>query len=248
VRNSQLWKPTKFTKSESDWVPSTNPAHLSAASNVTAERAITAYEAAIRSHASGHLLDLGCGKTPLYGIYRDFSTSVTTTDWPSSPHDSLHVDIYADLNQPLPFLDGSFDTVLSTSVLEHIWRHDILWSEMSRLLSHGGKLILATPFMYWLHEEPHDYLRWTRYALARACHENRLEVEHLHHFGSALDTLGDIFIKMASRNATAGKLARAIIAPVLRTRWARSYASSRNERLPLGYVLVARKGRMEKAF
>ena len=73
------------------------------------------------------------------------------------------MDEFVHLNGPLPFPDGSFDTFISTDVLEHIREPVIAWSEMAWVLRPGGKLIVSVPFPYSLHEEPHDYHRHTRY-------------------------------------------------------------------------------------
>ncbi|HUY39794.1 MAG TPA: glycosyltransferase [Candidatus Binataceae bacterium] len=45
----------------------------------------------------------------------------------------------------LPFRDSSFDCVISSQVIEHIPFDEVLFSEMRRVLTPGGKLILGTP-------------------------------------------------------------------------------------------------------
>ncbi len=45
----------------------------------------------------------------------------------------------------LPFLDSSFDCVISSQVIEHIPYDEVLFAEMWRVLKPGGKLILGTP-------------------------------------------------------------------------------------------------------
>lgn len=67
----------------------------------------------------------------------------------------------ADLNQPLPFADASFDNIVSLNTLEHI-REDVqLLREMLRVLKPGGKVIFTVPFLYRMHGSPHDYHRHT---------------------------------------------------------------------------------------
>lgn len=46
---------------------------------------------------------------------------------------------------PLPFADGSFDTVISFQVIEHVRRDRELVAEIRRVLRPGGRLIISTP-------------------------------------------------------------------------------------------------------
>ncbi|MGC2700891.1 MAG: class I SAM-dependent methyltransferase, partial [Candidatus Acidiferrales bacterium] len=65
----------------------------------------------------------------------------------------------------LPFMDGSYDTVLVTQVIEHVADHRSLLREAFRVLKSGGIMILSGP-MYWpLHEEPYDFFRFTEHGL-----------------------------------------------------------------------------------
>ena len=72
----------------------------------------------------------------------------------------------------LPFRDASVDTVLSTEVLEHVPRPELLVREMARVVKPGGKLLITVPFIQPLHELPSDYFRFTPSSL-RAFAEER---------------------------------------------------------------------------
>ena len=50
-----------------------------------------------------------------------------------------------DPDAPLPFADGSFDTVLSFQVIEHVPDPARYLSDIRRVLVPGGRLVLATP-------------------------------------------------------------------------------------------------------
>jgi SAM-dependent methyltransferase len=50
----------------------------------------------------------------------------------------------------LPFLDQSFDCLVSQEVIEHLPYDEVIFSEMRRVLKPGGRLILGTP----------DYDKW----------------------------------------------------------------------------------------
>ena len=238
MKHAELWQPSKFDFRGGDWRASLNSRELSPVSRVSATLALNAYKVAITTYAKGHLADLGCGKVPLYGLYKDLTTQTTCIDWPSSLHESPHIDVFADLNQPIGVPDNAFDTILSSSVLEHIWRHDVFWDEIVRILRPGGHVILDAPFVYMLHEEPHDYFRWTRHALEAACNERGLEIVSLEPYGDGLDVIADLLVRSigAISRPLAGAVGRAV-AWVLARR-----SKRRSDPLPLGYMLVARSG------
>ena len=61
----------------------------------------------------------------------------------------------------LPFADASFDTVLLLEVLEHVADARGVLAEISRVLKPGAVLLISVPFLYPIHDAPHDYLRFT---------------------------------------------------------------------------------------
>jgi 2-polyprenyl-3-methyl-5-hydroxy-6-metoxy-1,4-benzoquinol methylase len=195
MKNAHAWKPTKFTKFNGEWRSSSS---VSSAGKLITNLAGRAYDEALTRFARGRLIDLGCGAVPLYGVYRELVSDVVCVDWPGSAHDVSYADQFVDLNSATPYENEAFDTILSTDVLEHIWNHATFWAEIARILRPGGTLILGTPFFYWLHEEPHDYFRWTAFALKRACAEVGLTVIKLVPYGGALDILADVMLKTSA--------------------------------------------------
>jgi len=65
----------------------------------------------------------------------------------------------------IPFPDGSFDSIISTQVFEHIENPEQATREAKRVLKSGGNILITVPQWNELHEEPHDYWRYTRYGL-----------------------------------------------------------------------------------
>ena len=94
----------------------------------------------------------------------NYADSYTGVDWGSSLHE-LKADILADLNEPLPIENEVADTIISLSVMEHLREPQMLLNEAHRILKAGGTIILQVPFMWWVHEAPYDYFRYTRYGL-----------------------------------------------------------------------------------
>jgi SAM-dependent methyltransferase len=66
----------------------------------------------------------------------------------------------------LPIKDRSVDIVFATQVIEHVKYPNIMVQECKRVLRSQGYLILTGPFYWPLHEEPHDFFRFTKYGFA----------------------------------------------------------------------------------
>jgi SAM-dependent methyltransferase len=94
----------------------------------------------------------------------NFADKYTGVDWGSTLHE-LKADILADLNEPLPIDSEVADTVISISVMEHLREPQLFLNEANRILKPGAAIILQVPFMWWVHEAPYDYYRYTRYGL-----------------------------------------------------------------------------------
>jgi SAM-dependent methyltransferase len=238
MRNADRWEPTRFVPDGAGWRVSRDRNRVGVGSRHIARRFIRHVAPVLQRHCRGRLLDLGCGLVPYYGIYRDGVASCVCVDWPLTGHESAHLDVHADLNVALPLRDDAFDTVLLTDVIEHIARPAELVAEIARVLAPGGTLVLTTPFLYWLHEKPHDYFRLTEFALRRLCDDAGLEVVSLETYGGAADVVIDIVAKHLAFSgllaATATGLLRALAFPF------RGLARRTERNFPLGYCLVAR--------
>jgi SAM-dependent methyltransferase len=166
--------------------------------------------------ARGRLLDVGCGQRPY--------------EWMFAPHVSEYIgieheatfgstaaskstrapDLYYD-GVRLPFEDKTFDTVLNVQVLEHTPEPGRLVSEMGRVLKDDGLLILTAPFDFRLHEEPHDFFRYTPHGLKSLCEKAGLEVFEVEHLGSLWSILAHKLNQyLAFRVARIGALAQAM--------------------------------------
>lgn len=81
------------------------------------------------------------------------------------------------------------------SVLEHLHNPRALFSSAHRLLRRGGKLIIGIPFLYWIHEEPHDFHRYTRFALEKMTSDTGLVIISVVRYAGAPEVLADILTK-----------------------------------------------------
>ena len=122
-----------------------------------------AQQAAQETPRGSSVLDAGAGSAPYRELFGH--CDYVAVDWPGSPHlDQGNVDILASL-EALPLPDASFDAVLSTQVLEHVPEPATVLRELRRVLVPEGTLWLTVPFVWELHEEPHDYFRFTVHGL-----------------------------------------------------------------------------------
>jgi SAM-dependent methyltransferase len=241
MKNASTWEPSKFIFSakKGSWV--FNPAHVSPGSWYLVGLYVEAYEQTIQQYARGHLLDLGCGMVPFYGLYRDQVTDNTCIDWENSLHANPYLDVVADLNHPFPLSDNQYDVVLCTDVLEHIANPFAFMAETARVLAPNGHLLLTVPFFYWLHETPFDYYRYTEFALRKMCADNSLEVLSIQAYGGYLDVLLDLINKGIASQKWAIKLLLSLAKGFKKTGIYRRVRAKSEAKFPLGYVVVARK-------
>ena len=109
-----------------------------------------------RKYISGKALDLGAGSAKYREIIKEKATEYITLDMMPGPN----IDVVSDVLN-MPFSDETFDTVISTQVLEHVEKPWIMVKEIRRVLKKGGACILTAPFITPYHADPKDYFRYT---------------------------------------------------------------------------------------
>ena len=94
----------------------------------------------------------------------------------------------------LPFRERTFDTIVSTQVLEHVRQPEIVIPEMARILKPDGVLIISAPMTWPLHEEPHDYYRYTLHGLRQLLQEADFEILDEIPRGNNWTTMAQMFL------------------------------------------------------
>ena len=119
---------------------------------------------------SGEILDVGCGKMP-YKKYILENSKVTE-------YIGLDIDdalVYDKKIKPdytwdgirMPFENDTFECAIGTEVLEHCPNPEIILKEIYRVLKPSGVFLFTVPFLWNLHEVPHDEYRFTPFSLER---------------------------------------------------------------------------------
>jgi len=114
---------------------------------------------------SGKILDFGCGSKPYEHLFVNATEYIGIDYEIEGRTENLDkIDFFYD-GKHIPFEDNTFDSILCTEVLEHVFNIDELLSEFHRVLKPNGKAIITTPFMWEEHEMPHDFARYTSVAV-----------------------------------------------------------------------------------
>ncbi len=125
----------------------------------------------IQDTIHGDTLDLGAGSGKYREIIAARASSYKAMDGDPGPNIDVVGDVHA-----LPFAAASFDTIVSTQVMEHVkepWR---MVEEIARVLRPGGVCIVTAPFMLQFHADPSDYYRYSTEGARHLCARAGLEV------------------------------------------------------------------------
>lgn len=119
---------------------------------------------------NGNLLDIGCGKMPYRSYILENSVVVTYTGLDIETAIAYDEDVKPNFTWDgitMPFKDASFDCAFGTEVLEHCPEPEVVLKEVFRVLKPGGVFFFTVPFLWNLHEVPHDEYRYTPFSLER---------------------------------------------------------------------------------
>jgi SAM-dependent methyltransferase len=191
--------------------------------------------------AGGVMLDIGCGQKPYEYLFNGhvahyFGVDIDLTN-------NKRLDVCAD-SLCLPVKSGSIDTVISNQTIEHVKDPETFFLELARVLRGGGRLILTAPQLWCLHEKPHDYYRFTRYALELLCTRHGLEVLLLRERYGWFAAVGQMIALKFYLESSSSRIRRNLVRPLYGCVQSLFYLLDRifsNPDLTLGYILVAQK-------
>lgn len=185
------------------------------------------------------VIDLGCGEQPYRALLGGFAHYVGC-DRPGRPDSAGRPDVVGDAGA-LPFRTAGVDAVVCTEVIEHVSEPAALLAEAHRVLKPGGALLLSAPFTWHLHDEPHDYWRFTEYGLRLLCERAGFRVAAVRatnrYFGALLQSRAYWLYFVSGR-------LRPFVRPLVWLLQAAAVAArplDRNPRMASNYVVLARK-------
>lgn len=231
------WQPSKYALDKNGLlIASRDTNEVALISRFVADLAAAWYDTNLKEFAKGDLLDLGCGKAPLYGTYKPLVESATLADWGNSLHKNDYLDVECDITKELPFPTASFDTIILSDVLEHVPNPNEVVKELYRILKPEGMILLNVPFAYPLHEVPYDYHRYTQFMLQKLADDQKFTVVKLEALAGSWGILIDLLSKILKNRPRVVRLIQFIGPKILKSR-----IKLRTE-YPLAYAAVLKKG------
>jgi SAM-dependent methyltransferase len=135
------------------------------------------FESAVGQLDLDRVLDVGSGRQPWRPRMAPVARSYVAVDlsaYPGSPPPDVQWD-----GLSLPVRDNWATTVLLTEVLEHTPEPGVVLAEIQRVLDPQGSLYFTVPFLWPVHDAPHDQYRYTPFAMARLMSGAGLELSDM---------------------------------------------------------------------
>lgn len=138
-------------------------------------------------------MDFGSGSKPYRSLFKVEEYVAVDFYNEGHPHDNEQIDIFYDGKQ-LPFSDSHFDSVLCSEVFEHIFNLEEILKEINRVMKPEGKILITCPFSWNEHEVPHDFARYTQFALHDILKRNGFQIINFQKTGNFITTITQLWI------------------------------------------------------
>ena len=171
---------------------------------------------------NGRMCDIGCGQMP----YREYIMSN------SAVREYTGLDIESALvynknvkpdytwdGKRMPFEDDIFDCAFGTEVLEHCPEPESVLKETCRVLKPGGVFFFTVPFLWNLHEVPHDEYRYTPFSLERHLKNsgfNNIEIHATGGWHAAMAQMLGLWLKRSQLSMMMKRVLYLVIYPAYR--------------------------------
>jgi len=210
-----------------------------------ARKDLAKHMAELGVHISGRTLDVGCGgkhyeklcsSSKYIGIEIDTEVNRKTKC----------ADYFYDGNK-LPFEDGSFDSLITNQVFEHVFNPHEFLDEVCRVLKPGGNMLITAPLVWDEHEQPYDFARYTSFGMRSMLEQHGFEVVE---FRKSVDDIRVIFQLLNTyiykKTVTRFRIVNLLLTLVLMAPWnilgeLFNLITPRNSDLYLNNVVLAKK-------
>jgi len=137
----------------------------------------------------GKMMDFGCGTKPYKPLFINV-TEYIGVDYSGQghSHENEQIDVLYD-GKTIPFADNTFDSILTTEVLEHIFNLEDILKELNRVLKPGGKILITVPFAWNEHEMPNDFGRYTLSGFTSLLERNNFTILSMEKTGGFVEAL-----------------------------------------------------------
>jgi len=152
-----------------------------------------ALKKALQQHASGRLIDIGCGVKPYEELARPHVSAHVGLDRADPFNKKARPDLVGTAYE-IPCGDAEFDVAMSTAALEHLAEPERALRECLRVLKPGGKAIYTVPFIFHVHAAPWDYYRFTNYGLEHVFKAAGFEILEIKPLAGFWVTFGQMFV------------------------------------------------------
>ncbi len=168
--------------------------------------------------AKGILLDLGCGTKPFIDILAPRIKRYLSFDYPVV-QDSIAAfqqpDVYGNCLY-LPFANDTLDTIVCSSVIEHVPDPFQMISEIARIMKKGAILILSGPgIACHVHGAPYDYFRLTEYGYEHIFERYGLKIEKTFYCGYLFASMACLFNEFIIKYLYKGKAYKKVLQIIL---------------------------------
>ena len=196
------------------------------------------YDHLSKLELNGLILDLGGSrKSGYHELFRGkYNIQVVNLDDRTEPN------LKFNLEKEFPLKNNFCDGILCINVLEHVFNFQNVVNEAFRVVKPGGVIVSVTPFLFSVHESPHDYFRYTRGALEKIFQKAGFREVEIKEIGTGLFSavcqlkFGFYKIDIIRRISIFFHLCLDKILQILRPN---SFITQKN--MPLGYLVVAKK-------